>query len=60
MSINKSEKLQCTFVKLSEDNQLYIIGLVEGLKYAQGNTNGKLLVKKEVIKYIERDLNDIC
>ena len=60
MSLNKSEKLQCTFVKLSEDNQLYIIGLVEGLKYAQGNRNGKLLVKKEVIKFKECDKNNVC
>jgi len=60
MSLNKSEKLQCTFVKLSEDNQLYVIGLVEGLKHAQGNTNGKLLIKKDVIKFLECDKNNVC
>jgi hypothetical protein len=36
MSINrKLEKLQCTFPKLSEANQHYVLGLAEGLKQAQ-------------------------
>jgi hypothetical protein len=29
-------KLQCTFPKLTEENQQYILGLAEGLKHAQG------------------------
>jgi len=34
--INKLEKLQYTFPKLSEMNQYYVLGLAEGLKRAQG------------------------
>ncbi|MDR1869018.1 MAG: hypothetical protein LBQ82_03430 [Treponema sp.] len=32
---NKLEKLQCTFPKLTEANQQYVLGLAEGLKTAQ-------------------------
>jgi len=32
---NKLEKLQCTFPKLTEANQHYMLGLAEGLKRAQ-------------------------
>jgi hypothetical protein len=32
---NKLEKLQCTFPKLTEANQQYVLGLAEGLKQAQ-------------------------
>jgi hypothetical protein len=32
---NKLEKLQCTFPKLTEANQHYVLGLAEGLKRAQ-------------------------
>jgi hypothetical protein len=40
MKINgKLEKLQCTFPKLTETNQHYMLGLAEGLKRAQ---NGKV------------------
>jgi len=35
----KLEKLQCTFPKLTEVNQHYMMGLAEGLKRAQ---NGKV------------------
>jgi len=37
MSIDniKLEKLQCTFPKLTEANQQYVLGLAEGLKRAQ-------------------------
>ena len=36
MEINrKLEKLQCTFPKLTEANQQYVLGLAEGLKQAQ-------------------------
>jgi len=36
----KLEKLQCTFPKLTETNQHYVLGLAEGLKQAQ---NGRSL-----------------
>jgi hypothetical protein len=29
------KKFQCAFLELTETNQLYILGLVDGLKYAQ-------------------------
>ena len=36
MNINGNlEKLQCTFPKLTEVNQHYVLGLAEGLKRAQ-------------------------
>ncbi|MCL2793041.1 MAG: hypothetical protein FWD87_08105 [Spirochaetaceae bacterium] len=35
----KLEYLQCNFPKLTETNQCYILGLVEGLKQAQGKSN---------------------
>jgi len=45
-SDNKQEKLQCTFPKLTEANQQYVLGLAEGLRQAQ---NGKVAeVAKEV------------
>jgi len=31
----KVEHLHCTFPKLSESNQFYVLGLTEGLKFAQ-------------------------
>ena len=31
----KIEKLQCTFPKLTEMNQEYVLGFSEGLRYAQ-------------------------
>jgi len=33
---HKFVHLQCTFPKLTETNQLYVLGLVEGLRHAQG------------------------
>jgi|GEM_PF-5054708 len=33
----KQKRLQCTFPKLTEPNQEYILGIAEGLKYAQSN-----------------------
>jgi len=44
---NKLEKLQCTFPKLTEANQHYVLGLAEGLKRAQNDTssNGQKEVK---------------
>jgi len=56
----KLSHLQCSFPRLTDKNQQYVIGLVEGLKYAQGNANGKVLVKKEVIKFKECNKNDVC
>ena len=42
MSINgKLEKLQCTFPKLTEANQHYVLGLAEGLKQAQKGRIGE-------------------
>ena len=34
-TLKKLEKLQCTFSKLTEVNQHYVLGLAEGLKRAQ-------------------------
>ena len=36
MSIKLIEKLRSVFLKLTETNQVYVLGLVEGLKHAQG------------------------
>ena len=33
----KIAKLQCGFPKLTEANQQYVMGVAEGLKYAQNN-----------------------
>jgi len=38
METDNLEKLQCAFPKLTEANQSYIVGLVEGLKHAQDKT----------------------
>jgi len=54
----KLKHLQCAFLKLTEDNMFYILGLVEGLKHAQGERNGKSLVKKEVTNYFEQGINN--
>jgi len=40
---NKLEKLQCTFPKLTEANQHYVLGLAEGLKTAQKGKVGEQL-----------------
>ena len=37
----KLEKLQCTFPKLTELNQQYVLGLAEGLKRAQKGKVGE-------------------
>ena len=37
----KLEKLQCTFPKLTEVNQHYVLGLAEGLKRAQKGRVGE-------------------
>ena len=54
------KKFRCVFPNLTEINQVYILGLVEGLKRAQGKTSGKSLVKKEAIKYTECEANNVC
>jgi hypothetical protein len=36
----KLDKLQCTFPKLTEANQQYVLGVAEGLKYAQNKAGG--------------------
>jgi hypothetical protein len=35
----KIDKLQCTFPKLTEANQQYMLGVAEGLRYAQSNAS---------------------
>jgi len=60
MSIIRLKKFRCVFPNLTEINQVYILGLVEGLKRAQGKTSGKSLVKKEAIKYTECEANNVC
>jgi len=60
MSYRQLKKLRCVFPKLTEINQVYILGLVEGLKCAQGKNNGISLVKKEVVNCFKHDINDIC
>ena len=37
MSNEKLEHLKCAFPKLTEANQQYMLGVAEGLKYAQNN-----------------------
>ncbi|MCL1932063.1 MAG: hypothetical protein FWF55_09625 [Treponema sp.] len=37
----KLAQLQCTFPKLTEANQHYVLGLAEGLKRAQGGKVGE-------------------
>ena len=38
MDNSRIGKLRCTFPKLTETNQCYVLGLAEGLKQAQGKT----------------------
>jgi hypothetical protein len=56
----KLAQLQCTFPKLTEANQHYVLGLAEGLKRAQGGRpteqpkmekagSGKLMDKEVVV-----------
>jgi len=48
----KLEKLQCTFPKLTEVNQHYVLGLAEGLKWAQKGKVGEMTkaVKADLVK----------
>ena len=41
----KLMRLQCSFPRLTEINQFYVLGLAEGLKYAQGKDGEKSMVK---------------
>jgi hypothetical protein len=43
----KIAKLQCSFPKLTEANQQYVLGLTEGLRYAQ-NKAGKIPEKRQL------------
>ena len=51
MSLLNNNRLKYSFLKLTESNQVYILGIVEGLRHAQNKDDGKLIVKKELIKY---------
>jgi len=42
---NRLEKLQCTFPKLTEANQQYVLGLAEGLKQAQNGMQKNVFEK---------------
>jgi hypothetical protein len=48
----KLAQLQCTFPKLTEANQHYVLGLAEGLKQAQ-NDRGKTELCRMEIKTLE-------
>ena len=52
----KLEHLRCTFPKLTETNQHYVLGLAEGLKQAQGNVRN-ISVGKVSDVYIENKLS---
>ncbi|MCL2802117.1 MAG: hypothetical protein FWD28_10200 [Treponema sp.] len=41
----KLMRLQCSFPRLTEINQFYVLGLAEGLKHAQGKDGEKAMVK---------------
>ncbi|MCL2212029.1 MAG: hypothetical protein FWB95_08920 [Treponema sp.] len=56
----KLKDLENTYLMLTETNQFFILGLVEGLKHAQGNTNSKSLAKKELKNYKNHNIFDIC
>jgi len=42
----KLEHLRCTFPRLTETNQSYVLGLAEGLKQAQGKARGAVPVPR--------------
>jgi len=58
MSFLRNKKLHYTFLRLTEFNQVYILGLMEGLKHAQFKGDGKLILKKEFTKHEEHKKND--
>jgi hypothetical protein len=51
----KLEQLQCTFSKLTEANQQYMLGLTEGLRYAQ-NKVGETPEKSPLQKSVQREV----
>jgi hypothetical protein len=56
MNINgKLAQLQCTFPKLTEVNQHYVLGLAEGLKRAQKGRfpNSQKEVKTDAVKLLD-------
>jgi hypothetical protein len=49
------EQLQHTFPKLTEANQQYVLGLTEGIRYAQ-NKAGKIPEKKQLQNSRKREI----
>jgi len=41
----KLEQLFCAFPRLTEINQVFVLGLAEGLIYTQGKKKGKIVGK---------------
>jgi len=58
MSFANTEKLKLNFSKLSEINQIFILGLMEGLKHAQMKGDGELLFKMESREYKDYHVNN--
>jgi len=52
---NKLEKLHCTFPKLTEANQHYVLGLAEGLKRAQKDGVGERAKEGKASSARQRD-----
>jgi len=46
-NVTKLEKLQCTFPKLTDANQQFVLGIAFGLKYSQGKFEAASRVGKE-------------
>jgi len=46
----KLEQLQCTFPKLTDVNQHYVLGLTTGLKYVQDKFKEPLKANKEGVR----------
>jgi hypothetical protein len=61
MKINrKLTQLQCTFPKLTEANQQYVLGLAEGLKRAQkgSSTNNQKEVRAGFGKMVKKSSHE--
>jgi hypothetical protein len=50
----KLTQLQCTFPKLTEANQHYVLGLAEGLKRAQGGKVGEKVKEEKANGMVKR------
>ena len=50
----KLAQLQCTFPKLTEANQQYVLGLAEGLKTAQKDRVGEKAKEEEANGKVKR------